>query len=451
VGLEGDDLGLKAEQVGGGYGLAITGLDDGRVIAHIVLTDGPAAKAGLEIGAEILEWNGQPIEPALSQVKILWSEQPGPPATNENLRLEQYRFRVRSPVGAEATIVFQNPDSASPVTVTLTAVDDNMETLKRTDLRNHDLSTEVQFQILPSGYGYIRFTVLYPVKLLLDLTDPERSRELTEEEILNQIFQVFYEPFKQAIHQFLDRQVPGVIVDLRGNGGGGDLVAAVLSSFFYTEEDHYQYATYYDPDSGEFEITQTTLISNFLEPQEPAYTGPVVALVNRATQSAAEGIPMAIQRLPQGHVIGFNGTSGSFAIGLAHVKMPGDYYFEYSPGRSLDVNKVIQLDSRDGEGGVVPDIRVPRTEATMIAFGEGQDVELEFAIQTLDRLASEVAFSHVLDLNHDGIVDLLDLVLISKEFGKKIANLDADINQDGVIDISDLVLLGKHFGEKIQN
>ena len=115
------------------------------------------------------------------------------------------------------------------------------------------------------------------------------------------------------------------------------------------------------------------------------------------------------------------------------------------------MNKVIQLDSRDGEGSVVPDIRVPRTEAAMIAFGEGQDVELEFAIQPLDRLTSEVAFSHVLDINDDGIVDLLDFVLISKEFGKKTPNLDADINKDGVIDISDLVLLGKHFGEKIQN
>jgi carboxyl-terminal processing protease len=231
------------------------------------------------------------------------------------------------------------------------------------------------------------------------------------------------------------------------------LIAAVVSSFFYTEEDHYHYAAYYDPDSGEFEINpaETLLISNIIESQEPDYTGPVVALVNRATQSAAEGVPMAIQRLPQGHVIGFYGTSGSFAIGLAHVKMPGDYYFGYSPGRSLDVNKVIQLDSRDGEGGVVPDLRVPRTEAAMIAFGEGQDVELEFAIQTLGRLTSEVAFSHVLDLNHDGIVDILDFVLISKDFGKKTPNLDADINQDGVIDISDLVLLGKHFGEQIQN
>jgi carboxyl-terminal processing protease len=116
VSLVGDDLGLKAEQVGGGYGLAIAGLDDRRVIAHLVLADGPAAKAGLEVGAEILEWNGQPIEPALSQVKILWSD--NPPATNEGLRLQQYRFLVRAPVGAEATIVFQNPASASPVTVT---------------------------------------------------------------------------------------------------------------------------------------------------------------------------------------------------------------------------------------------------------------------------------------------------------------------------------------------
>jgi len=457
VGLIGDnDLGLKAEQVGGGYGLAITGLDDGRVIAHIVLADGPAAKAGLEVGAEILEWNGQPIEPALSQVKILWSE--AIPATNESLRLEQYRFLVRSPVGAEATIVFQNPGSASPVTVILTAVRDDMETLERTDLSlsfsDFSSDSEVQAQVLPSGYGYIRLPTFIPIKLTLELIDPDLPIESTEEDMMNQIIQVLYEPFKRAIHQFRDRQVPGVILDIRGNGGGVGGVPPVLSSFFYTEVDHYKYVAIYNPDSGEFEIdpAETKLILNEFEPQEPAYTGPVVALVNPAIFSTAEGVAMAIQRLPQGHAIGFYGTSGSFgATGLVDVKMPDGYYFRYPKSRSLDVNKVIQLDSRDGEGGVVPDIRVPRTEEAMIAFGEGQDVELEFAIQTLDRLTSEVAFSHVLDINHDGIVDILDFVLIGKQFGKKTPNLDADINKDGVIDISDLVLLGKHFGEKIQN
>src|SRR5690606_24878507 len=36
--------------VGGGYGLAIRELDDGRVVAIYVLEDGPAAQAGLQVG-----------------------------------------------------------------------------------------------------------------------------------------------------------------------------------------------------------------------------------------------------------------------------------------------------------------------------------------------------------------------------------------------------------------
>jgi len=55
------------------------------------------------------------------------------------------------------------------------------------------------------------------------------------------------------------------------------------------------------------------------------------------------------------------------------------------------------------------------------------------------------------DINDDGIVDIVDLVLIAKEFGKKAPNTDVDVNKDGVVDISDLVLVGKHFGEKSTN
>ena len=64
--LGGPDFGLREQAIGGGYGFGLIGLDDGRVIAHILLNDSPAAQAGMLWGAEILTWNGQPIQEALA-------------------------------------------------------------------------------------------------------------------------------------------------------------------------------------------------------------------------------------------------------------------------------------------------------------------------------------------------------------------------------------------------
>ena len=51
------------------------------------------------------------------------------------------------------------------------------------------------------------------------------------------------------------------------------------------------------------------------------------------------------------------------------------------------------------------------------------------------------------DINSDGEVNILDLVLVAENFGKEGVDIQGDVNEDGVVDISDLVIVGKHFGE----
>jgi len=58
-----DEIIMK-EEVGYSYGLAIVGLDDGRYIAAKLLPEGPAETAGILQGAEIISWNGIPVEAA---------------------------------------------------------------------------------------------------------------------------------------------------------------------------------------------------------------------------------------------------------------------------------------------------------------------------------------------------------------------------------------------------
>ncbi len=52
------------------------------------------------------------------------------------------------------------------------------------------------------------------------------------------------------------------------------------------------------------------------------------------------------------------------------------------------------------------------------------------------------------DVNGDGCVDGIDLVLVAQHFGEApLTDKRADVNEDGVVDIIDLILISRHFGE----
>ena len=58
--------------------------------------------------------------------------------------------------------------------------------------------------------------------------------------------------------------------------------------------------------------------------------------------------------------------------------------------------------------------------------------------------------SHI-DLNNDGIVNILDLVLVAGQVGQSAVNNPADVNSDGVVNVSDLTLVAAMIGTRISN
>jgi hypothetical protein len=52
------------------------------------------------------------------------------------------------------------------------------------------------------------------------------------------------------------------------------------------------------------------------------------------------------------------------------------------------------------------------------------------------------------DVDGSGAVNIFDLVIVGKNFGKSGEGIKGDINGDGAVNIFDLVLVGRHFGEK---
>ncbi|MBV8202129.1 MAG: PDZ domain-containing protein, partial [Acidobacteria bacterium] len=110
--LAGDDGGLERDEVGGSFGFEVTEIDDGLVLASRVAAGGPAWRAGLRAGTEVVSWNGVPTGAALAAVPVLWSERP--PATREGTRLAQARLLGRAPIGARAVIAFRKRPAAAP-------------------------------------------------------------------------------------------------------------------------------------------------------------------------------------------------------------------------------------------------------------------------------------------------------------------------------------------------
>ena len=52
------------------------------------------------------------------------------------------------------------------------------------------------------------------------------------------------------------------------------------------------------------------------------------------------------------------------------------------------------------------------------------------------------------DINRDGQVSILDMVLVARQFGKTVpANSAVDVNGDGAISILDLIIVASHLGE----
>ncbi|WP_245577082.1 S41 family peptidase [Maridesulfovibrio zosterae] len=292
--------------------------------------------------------------------------------------LEQYRALALDPVATKSKVKYLKSNGSGPFIATLTAVDDNRQIQTDTRLWNKvDDANPIKREILVSGYGYIMLGTL-------------ESDDISQDQLFNK--------FKEAMEFLTSNNVPGIIIDLRGNGGGSDELAAKIAGFFYSETTFYEYQNLYNAQTERLEIVLPSEDDSYIigwdlplniTPQSLKYTGPVVALVNPDSVSSAEGVAMVIKNLANGHVVGFYGTNGSFGMTGGGAKLPLGYEISFPTGQSLNINNKIQLDSQNGIGGIVPDVRVPRTSANMITYAkkdENDDVELDAAVAYLQSL-----------------------------------------------------------------
>ena len=375
--------------IGGSYGFSTTLLDDGRLVATLINPGSPASLAGMKFGATILEVNDRTAASVLDTVKVLWSEII--PATGEGKLMNQCRFIGRAPVGATMKITYRNRGDSAPVTAVLNAVDDQYATYNQTSMWVYDPGPVVTSAILqPEGYGYIK------------LTGETAGNDST---VTKQV----YADFRDALLNIRNSGSHGLILDMRVNSGGMDALSAALAGFFYNDTALYEMLTWFNTETRMLEPIPLPIATfdpvtlqprynpsypngaQYIEPQSFNFPHPVMVLVSPRAISSGEGLPMALQKLPQCKVLGFHGTNGSFAlVGTFYniIGPPDSLNLRFPFGCSTDRGLNIQLDSDSTmTGGVIPDIRVPMNDTVIDQlYCDSLDVELLYAIKMLNSI-----------------------------------------------------------------
>lgn len=341
--------------VAGGIGMAIRDVDDGRVIVNFVLEGGPAAEAGIGLGTEIISVNETPIDEWVEQ-SVAYS---APFSTDHVERLQKLRYAVRYPLDTEVEVTFLNPptdDEPEPEeqTVTLTAISEGASfSFSSFAAGTTGFELPVEYEVLDNGYVLVRITSFFD----------------------NQVLTVqLWERLMQTINA---NGTPGIIIDMRQNGGGFGFLADQMAAYFFDEPYILGNTGYYDESVGEFVFREDDAERFYLPPSEDLrYDGDVVVLVGPACSSACEFFSYVMTIDNRATVVGHYPTGG-LGGSVNDLDMPEGERIRYTIGRAVDANGNIHIEGI----GVVPDYFVPVTEETL--FSEGDPV-LDAGVAVLD-------------------------------------------------------------------
>ncbi len=348
VGLGSDDYTPQYffETNAGSFGMILMELSNGRVIVTDVLQGYAADSAGIEVGAEILTWDGEPVLEAVEQVEPFL----GPYSTDQAKRFDQLVFLTRYPPDTRITLTFQNPEEG------ITEV---------------DMTATVEYDSL---FQWIPFFVEDPIQLPVEAEildgDIGYMKISTFSDDLNLMAQVY----EYHLEQLLESDLIGLIIDLRVNPGGSSGLAADFYGYFIEEEITVSQHAYYNHDLGEFEYGDEPAT---LEPGPMTYDGPIVALVSTYCVSACEGFAYWLTLNDRATIVGHTGTAGAFGeVGRGQYTLPGDIDLQFPTGRPETLEGDLLIEGT----GVLPDILVPVTVESALGL---EDAVLNAAIDLL--------------------------------------------------------------------
>jgi len=277
---------------------------DGKTVVTSVTPGSDAARAAIEPGMVVLRVNDTPVAERIAEI-----QKKRLPSSSE--RATRWFIYNR---------VFAGP-ADTPVKVALQRADGSVfEVNVRRQI--YSAAPEVTTHVLPSGNVYIRFDGF--------------QHPITKE-------------FRQALQRF--RDAPGLIVDLRRNGGGDLAVLLPIAGYFFGKR------TLFAKDStrtgkplssyvGLFKLPLQLYVGH---PGEQIYSGPVVILVDAHSASSSEVFAAGMQDTLRAKIIG--SQSCGCVLGIAKPRV-------MKGGGVLEMSEVLWFSpkGRKLEGtGIIPD------------------------------------------------------------------------------------------------
>jgi C-terminal processing protease CtpA/Prc len=339
---------LFFQEQGGSFGLVLKELTDNRVIVTMVLDETSGKAAGIQVGAEIINWNGLPVSQAISQVNPYF----GPYSTEHHKRLDQVLFLTRYPPDTQIDVTFRNPGAAEDQTVTMSSEIDYESLFEAMSVLNLDeLILPLQGEVLDQyALGYIQITTF------------------------SGDYNLMARLWEHYIQNLIDNDIPGLIIDLRVNGGGNGALANDFAGYFFDEEIDLSHRSYYNRRTGQFEFQG---LPSKIEPGPFQYDGEIAVLISPNCASACEGFANALIQNSRSIVVGNAPSAGMYGeVGRGQYELPADISLQFPTGRPETPDGTLLIEGV----GVIPDIFVPITEDS--ALGQ-QDTVLQTAIEAL--------------------------------------------------------------------
>ncbi|WP_165360535.1 S41 family peptidase [Candidatus Chloroploca sp. Khr17] len=329
-------------------GVGVKTLSDGRVIVYYVDPAGPAAAAGWVFGTEIISVQGQPINDWIDGLTLRETA-----ATPQKIRSSKEFYTFLGPSDTIFSVEYRQPGEAETRSVSLTTGAYVPGTVL------HTYPTEsISSDLVGDRYGYIQWRHFDNLRYTI----------------------AFWENFLAQI-----KSLPGIIIDMRGNGGGSVSLASTMSSYLYAPDAPARlswYDTYiYDEQQGLFVLrADPDYPSSSLRP-DLTYTGKVVVLIDDRTGSSGEYFSQDLQFHERALIVGATPSAGGGG-NPETIPMPGGLGFAYTKQRTTWPDS--QEPNIEGRG-VQPDLLVPITEQFLAAQLAGGDPLLDAAIELLNQ------------------------------------------------------------------
>jgi carboxyl-terminal processing protease len=306
---------------------------DGKTVVTSVIPGTDAAHRGIEPGMIVLRVNETPIDERIAEIR----KKRLPSSSERATRWFIYNRVLAGPADSAVKVALQRADGSV------------LEASVRRQIYSE--APEVSTHVLPSGNVYIRFDGF--------------QHPITKE-------------FRDALQKF--RDAPGLIVDLRRNGGGDLGVLLPIAGYFFGKK------TLFAKDStrtgkplssyvGLFKLPLQLYVGH---PGDQIYSGPVVILVDAHSASSSEVFAAGMQDTLRAKVIG--SQSCGCVLGIAKPRV-------MKGGGVLEMSEVLWFSpkGRKLEGtGIIPDqLVVP----TMFDLQRGRDAVLAAADKSLVKAA----------------------------------------------------------------